>query len=504
MALATGIVLNNRYRIVKLIAQGGFGAVYLAWDLSLSRACAVKENLDTSPQAQQQFEREAKILANLNHPNLARVIDYFFIPGQGQYLVMDYVEGEDLQEMLDRSGGPLAENQVLPWITQVCEALEYLHGQNPPIIHRDIKPANIKITPQGQAMLVDFGIAKVYDPGKKTTIGARGVTPGYSPLEQYGRGGTDQRSDVYALGATLYCLLTGRVPCESIRRLQGDTLVLPQQLNPSISTAAAAAIMKAMQMDAGQRFASAGALKQALCLEGGTTQGGRRIWRFLSIRTMLVFAGLIVLIGVAAVLIAPRVIAASRLEKTATAFAALQTNMALTGEAPSVLPTGGVETQQVTLISTKTQVPTRTSTPSPIPSPTLSPTPRIDPILVEPYCDMFDKSPVYVRQHQPVIIWWRWDAKSEDLVRDHLAAAHYRILLDGVEITAESMSEIEYLKKEGYYRVSWYADVGALALGRHLAERYLSWDWKISDGWTTFGPGGQVPTEHHVCEIIVR
>ena len=118
---------------------------------------------------------------------------------------MDYVEGEDLDEMLDRNRRAAARAQVLDWIGQICDALVYLHGQNPPVIHRDIKPANIRITPQGKAMLVDFGIAKVFDAAvARPRIGARAVTPGYSPPEQYGQGRTDARSDVYALGATLY------------------------------------------------------------------------------------------------------------------------------------------------------------------------------------------------------------------------------------------------------------------------------------------------------------
>jgi serine/threonine-protein kinase len=218
MPLEPGQVLNNRYRIAKLLGQGGFGAVYRAWDLNLERACALKENLEISEEAQRQFKREALILSGLSHPNLPRVIDHFIIPGQGQYLVMDYVEGEDLQEMLESTGRPLPEAQALSWISQVCDALVYLHSQNPPVIHRDIKPANIKITPQGQAMLVDFGIAKMYDAHLQTTLGARAVTAGYSPPEQYGSGMTDPRSDIYALGATLYHLLTGQQPPESIQR----------------------------------------------------------------------------------------------------------------------------------------------------------------------------------------------------------------------------------------------------------------------------------------------
>jgi serine/threonine protein kinase len=252
MPLAATQVLNNRYRIVALLGQGGFGAVYRAWDLNLKRPCAVKENLDTSAEAQRQFEREAELLANLSHPNLPRVLDSFLLPSLGQYLVMDFVDGEDLQALLDRLG-PLPEAEVLPWIAQVCDALTYLHTQTPPVIHRDIKPANIKVTPQGRVMLVDFGIAKVYDPHLKTTMGARAVTPGFSPPEQYGQGRTDGRTDIYALGATLYTLLSGPEPPESVQRMVGSPLP-PLR---SISSMTADAINKAMAIDPSKRFQTA-------------------------------------------------------------------------------------------------------------------------------------------------------------------------------------------------------------------------------------------------------
>jgi formylglycine-generating enzyme required for sulfatase activity/serine/threonine protein kinase len=280
MALKPGELLHQRYRIAGLLEQGGFGAVYRAWDISLGHPCAVKENLDASAEARQQFEREAKILAGLSHPNLPRVTDHFFIAAQGQYLVMDLVEGQDLQAMLDSRGGPLDEAQVVNWAGQVCDALAYLHSQEPPVIHRDVKPANIRITPGGKAMLVDFGIAKVYDPRLKTTLGARAVTPGYSPFEQYGagtlrsggfsasEGSTDARTDVYALGATLYTLLTGQEPPESIQRVVREPLVLMSRLNPALSTRTVQAIHRAMQMDPEQRFQSAAAFKAAL-LPGG-------------------------------------------------------------------------------------------------------------------------------------------------------------------------------------------------------------------------------------------
>ena len=258
------MVLVERYRIVRLLGQGGFGAVYRAWDLRLSSPCALKENLGTTPEAERQFNLEAMLLANLRHANLPGVIDYFSIPGQGQYLVMEFVEGLDLQEKLQQPGGPLPEGQVLPWINQVCDALIYLHSQNPPIIHRDIKPANIKITPLGLVKLVDFGIAKVYDPARKTALGARAITPGFSPPEQYGRGVTDARTDIYGLGATLYITLTGHPPVESLQRLQGVPLPDPHLLNPAIEYPTVCAIKQALELEPEQRFQRVAELKAAL------------------------------------------------------------------------------------------------------------------------------------------------------------------------------------------------------------------------------------------------
>jgi serine/threonine protein kinase len=194
------------------------------------------------------------------------VKDYFIIPGQGQYLVMDFVEGEDLGQMVERVGGPLPEAQVLDWAEQLCDALVYLHNQDPPIIHRDIKPANIKLTPSGKVMLVDFGIAKVYDPNVETTMGAKAITPGYSPPEQYGLGATDARSDLDALGATLYDLLTGQPPPPSVNALMGGTAApaAVQTLNPAVSPRVSAAIERAMQLKLEQRFGSATEMKAAL------------------------------------------------------------------------------------------------------------------------------------------------------------------------------------------------------------------------------------------------
>ena len=265
MTLNSGELLINRYRIVKLVGQGGFGAVYRAWDTALHVPVAVKENLDTSAEAQRQFEQEARLLAPLRHPNLPRVSDHFFIPNQGQYLVMDFVEGQSLEALLVERGGPLAEAEVLPWIGQVCDALEYLHTRTPPIIHRDIKPQNIIVTADGRAVLVDFGISKAYDPTLTTTRGARAVTPGFSPPEQYGMGKTDARSDVYALGATLYTLLTGTPPPESVALIAGGEALTPiRRVNSSVNPATEAAVAAAMALASSRRLGRAGELRQAL------------------------------------------------------------------------------------------------------------------------------------------------------------------------------------------------------------------------------------------------
>jgi serine/threonine protein kinase len=211
---------EGRYHLRRKLGQGGMGSVYLAEDALLpGRLVAVKENTDAGADAQAQFRREALLLARLRHPNLPQVTDYFIEADGRQYLVMDYVPGENLAEMLQQRQGPFPTPDALAIVEQVMQALAYMHtwrdpdsGQVRPIIHRDIKPANIKRTPEGRVFLVDFGIAKVESGGMTgTAVSAKALTPGYAPLEQYG-GGTDARSDIYSLGATLYALLTGKAP----------------------------------------------------------------------------------------------------------------------------------------------------------------------------------------------------------------------------------------------------------------------------------------------------
>jgi len=263
MSLENGSLLNGRYRIERTLGQGGMGAVYLATDESLGILCAVKENLNLSPESERLFRREATLLASMRHPNLPRVTNHFVL-GSEQYLVMDFVEGQDLKERLARDGA-LPEAEVLQWATQICDALTYLHSLTPPIIHRDIKPANIKLTASGEAMLVDFGIAKASDPSQKTATASVALTPGFAPPEQYGLGRTAPATDQYALAATLYTLLTGHTPPDSMERLLGNTaLVDPLQLRPDLSPHVAAALTRGLEVKIDNRFENLAAFKAAL------------------------------------------------------------------------------------------------------------------------------------------------------------------------------------------------------------------------------------------------
>lgn len=263
MPLPDGYLLENRYKIeTTLTTKGGMGIVYHAFDTNLQIPVAIKENLIATTEAQEQFSKEAHFLALLSHQNLPRVFDHLWVEDK-QYLIMDFVEGEDLHDRLTRLGA-LPEDQVLPWILQVCDALSYLHSQSPPIIHRDVKPHNIKIRSDNRAILVDFGIAKVYTPDSSTRTGAKGVSSGYSPPEQQFRESTDTRSDIYALGATLYHLLTGQKPPDSLK-LYKNTLVPPYNVSQQISPAVERAIIQAMALDKESRFQSIEEFRAALC-----------------------------------------------------------------------------------------------------------------------------------------------------------------------------------------------------------------------------------------------
>jgi serine/threonine protein kinase len=276
--LKAGEVLRNRYKIQNSIGQGGMGSVYLAEDIRLEgRICALKEvehdrtlPADLLKQAREQFQREATVLARLDHQNLPKVSDFFSAGGR-DYLVMDFVPGKDLRTLMTEAkkrGEFLSEREVLGWASQMADALTYLHSQNPPILHRDIKPSNLKLTPTGVVKLVDFGLVKILtsDDVTITILQGRG-TALYTPLEQYGgdTGHTDARSDIYAFGATLYHLLTSHKPVEARELfLHPDALIPPRQINPNISQRTERAILWAMSLHPEERPDNVEAFRQAL------------------------------------------------------------------------------------------------------------------------------------------------------------------------------------------------------------------------------------------------
>ncbi len=270
--LERGSLLHKRYRIVDILGQGGMGSVYRAVDENLGVDVAVKENLFTTDEYARQFRLEAVILANLRHPNLPRVTDHFVIGEQGQYLIMDYIEGEDLRQRMERSG-PISEEEAILIGAAMCDALLYLHTRKPSIIHRDVKPGNVRITPDGHIFLVDFGLAKLVKGTQATTTGARAMTPGYSPPEQYGTARTDPRTDIYSLGATLYAGLTGIIPEDGLARAMDNVALTPlRKRNPKLSRKLAGAIEKAMAVRPEDRFQTGEEFKQALLTSNVKTQ----------------------------------------------------------------------------------------------------------------------------------------------------------------------------------------------------------------------------------------
>lgn len=290
--LAPDTTLQGRYRVVRQLGRGGMGTVYEAKALRLNATVALKETHFTEERLRKQFEREAQLLANLRHPALPRVIDHFD-ESDGLYLVMDFVEGDDLWEMLKKRGAPFPAADVLKWAGQLLDALEYLHTQQPPVIHRDIKPQNLKLTGDGRLMLLDFGLAKGLSEGAQSLLSSRtvmGFSLPYAPLEQIlqldessreqlsvlnpsevervRRSGTDRRSDLYSAGATLLHLLTARVPVTSPTRAIAAWSNRPDPLEDALAQGFPESlrqfVRRSMTLDPEQRFQSAAEMRDAL------------------------------------------------------------------------------------------------------------------------------------------------------------------------------------------------------------------------------------------------
>src|SRR5262245_31216095 len=263
--IQTGTILNRRYEIVRLIAEGGMGAVYEGRDLKFGGGpVAIKRCLMTGEAMQRAFVREAELLANLSHPGVAKARDLFAEP-DGQYLVMEFIPGSDLEQILSDRGAAVSTEVALKWMDQALDALSYMHSRRPPVIHRDIKPSNLKLTPSGHVILIDFGLAK----GNGTTSLA-GYSANYAPLEQFQGEGTDARSDLYALGATLYRLLTGRAPESALERVkqiakhQRDPLLSVNIINPLVPEAVAQVVWDAMALELEDRLQSANEMRRRL------------------------------------------------------------------------------------------------------------------------------------------------------------------------------------------------------------------------------------------------
>jgi serine/threonine protein kinase len=270
--IEAGTILQNRYRVEKQIGQGGMGAVFVATDERFGSTVAIKETLMLDDKFRKAFEREARLLNSLRHSALPRVSDHF-IDGNGQFLVMEYIDGEDLSEMMEHEGKVYPLKDVLNWADQLLDALEYLHTQEMPVIHRDIKPQNLKLNSRGQIILLDFGLAKGNPTSPESNTAAKsvfGYSRNYASLEQIQGTGTDPRSDLYSLAATLYHLLTGVPPADALTRAMNvlsdkeDPLVAMNVINADIPEQIAEVLHKSMALNANQRPISAQAMRAML------------------------------------------------------------------------------------------------------------------------------------------------------------------------------------------------------------------------------------------------
>jgi serine/threonine protein kinase len=277
-ALTPGTIIGGHYIIDALINSGGFGSVYRGTDTSEgNRPCAIKEIYNVTPAVRRQALMEASILLTIRSKQLPDVYDALESNGRF-YLIMELIEGQNLLQLLrsrvpgglvgeqmphQQSQGPCSEQEVLDWLLPVMDVLQELHSRNPPIMHRDIKPGNIILKPDQTAVLVDFGLSKLYDPARDTQIMLKAVSEGFSPLEQY-VGKTSPQSDIYSMAATIYLLLTNRRPPLAVDRSVRDTLIPPRQLSPALSPKIERVLLKALSVEADQRYHSMRELSQAM------------------------------------------------------------------------------------------------------------------------------------------------------------------------------------------------------------------------------------------------
>jgi len=382
MPLVPSQMVHGRYRVINLLSQGGMGAVYEAMDIVLKVRCALKEMVpypgtmgSALPELREQFQQEAQLLAGLRHPNLPRVSDHFEEDGNA-YLVMDFVYGRRLDEVVAQEGA-LPEKEVLSWARQLMEALAHCHAEG--VIHRDVKPQNVIVTWQSQAVLVDFGLAKLVDPNDpRTRTVMRGLgTPEYAPPEQYDtkRGFTDERTDIYSLGATLYHALVGTPPpTVSERVVDPECLIPARQQRPDLSTVTDQVLTKALALQPSHRFQNVAEMYQAMFgeplatmvkLEGAAPSGMNTTMLAEPTTSRPVLSWLDAL--------RLRIDRRLGIVLSSIGFISLVTVISLLASRASG---GGISTATPTSTTFATATHTPTASPSPTVTPTATPTPR--------------------------------------------------------------------------------------------------------------------------------
>ena len=525
-----GQVLKNQFRVDEFIGSGSMSVVYRVWDLKRNTPLAMKilqSELADDPSMFKYFQRGANALKKLAHPH---IVPFYGLERTDAFAfaLEGYIKGPNVKDILRQQGKqPLPLLDALCVMKAVCSALGYAHANG--VVHCDVKPGNIMVDAGGNVYLTDFGIARHAD-STTTTMGAAG-TPAYMAPEQIRGEAVNAATDVYAMGIMLYEMVTGRRPFEGkdLKTSSSETGATqanlirtahltqpppdPRGLNPKITAEMAEVILKALEKSPQDRYRDIMVFFNAFCAAAGvsTDQIPERLLKYVreaeaipapvlavGIRTGGQFSikkALPFILGGAGLVVA--LILVFTLKKEPEPTAAVAINPTHTLQAETATARSPTETSKPTL--TPTQAP-----PTHTPMPTLSPTPVLPTVVIEPRCEEQDLSPVTIRAHQPVTLWWHWDTLTPQQAQDHLDAVHFEIYLDGVFINPSRQTDILYVPDEGVYRVSWYAEVGALPTGTHLASRLWEWSTRIFDGWDYYGPGTSTVSEYHECVIIVR
>ncbi len=371
MPLLPGEILNQRYRILSLLAEGAHGATYRAWDIKAEQNVAIKEYLDPSPETQKRFRAEARRLSQLEHPQLAPVLDHFALEEMGQYLVSKYVDGADLGSLLAQYGR-FPSDLIISWLQAVCQPLSYLHEQNQ--LHLNIKPANIRLTPSGDIFLVDSGL-----PG----LGVPAGISGYAAPEQQSQAEVMPTSDIYSLGAALYTLLTGKIPPDGLRRQSGLVELIPaREVNPDVEPYLSLVATRAMSLRGDARYETVNDFRKALARPMGHPAIETEALRRTPERTATPGR------GAAA---APKLPVKSRRQmEPRTIWALVVILLLILGaigslfllnlDEPEVTEAEATATLQSAVVAALTAL---APTPSPLPAPTQAPTPTPQPIITE-------------------------------------------------------------------------------------------------------------------------